>query len=236
MTTDDRNTTTDNRYTATNDRNTTADDRNTTADDRNTTADDRKTTADDSRTVNTPRAGESRRTDGGRSRTESAETPMVTPGVETTVIARTITRLVVPIILVTALALLFQGHNRPGGGFIGAVLTATAVALAYVVFGLQYLQDRMLGLTSDGGAQTMDRHRPIESYRWLFAGGLALALLSGIVPMFLGFPFLTQAVAFVEHLPIYEELEVASALAFDVGVFFAVVGAVLTAIAEVGSE
>ncbi|MFB6354632.1 MAG: MnhB domain-containing protein, partial [Halobacteriales archaeon] len=38
-----------------------------------------------------------------------------------TVIARTVARLTVPLILVTAVALLLQGHNLPGGGFIAAV-------------------------------------------------------------------------------------------------------------------
>lgn len=153
-----------------------------------------------------------------------------TVGHETTVIARTIVRLVVPIILVTAIALLLQGHNRPGGGFIGAVLTATAVALGYVVFGVEDLQVNLLGSSSDpdGGL--------IERYRWLFAAGLAIAVGSMLVPGLVGAPLFTQGILFVEHLPIYGELEVASALAFDLGVYLAVVGAVLTAIAEVGAE
>lgn len=175
-----------------------------------------------------PRAGDRRyRTDGGDI-PESGTSETV--GHETTVIARTIVRVVVPIILVTAIALLLQGHNRPGGGFIGAVLTTTAVALAYVVFGLEYLQVNLLGSSSrpEGGL--------IEGYRWLFAAGLAVAVGSMLVPGLVGYPLFTQGVLFVEGLPIYGELEVASALAFDLGVYLAVVGAVLTAIAEVGSE
>ncbi|MFB6125695.1 MAG: MnhB domain-containing protein [Halolamina sp.] len=144
---------------------------------------------------------------------------------ETTVILRTVTRLVVPVILVTAVALLLQGHNLPGGGFIGGVLTVTAFALVYVVFGRAYLSD-VLG--TDGGA--------IDYYRWLFAGGLALALGAGVVPMLLGGAFLQQGVLFVEHVPLYGELEVASALAFDLGVYGVVVGALLTVVAEVGAE
>ena len=145
-------------------------------------------------------------------------------------IARTVVRLVVPIILVTAIALLLQGHNRPGGGFIGAVLTTTAILLAYVVFGLESLQVSLLGTTGDGS------HGLVEVYRWLFAAGLAIALGSALAPTLVGLPVFTQSVAFVEHLPIYGELEVASALVFDLGVYLAVVGAVLTAIGEVGAE
>ena len=149
----------------------------------------------------------------------------------TTVIARTVVRAVVPIILLTAVALLFQGHNLPGGGFIGAVLTATAFVLVYVVFGLEYLQSDLLGLDT-----VDDTHRAVEYYRWLFAAGLAVALASGLAPLAFGFPFLTQAVAMLEGLPVYGHLEVASAFAFDLGVYFTVVGGLLTVLGEVGSE
>ncbi|MEF8891056.1 MAG: MnhB domain-containing protein [Haloferacaceae archaeon] len=144
----------------------------------------------------------------------------------TTVIARTVTRLVVPIVAMTAIALLLQGHNLPGGGFIGAVLTAAALVLVYVVFGAQYLVDTV-------GAEGP---RLVGAYRALFAFGLAVALVSGLAPMALGGEFLTQAVVFVHDLPLYGELEVATALGFDLGVYLTVVGALLVVVAEVGNE
>ena len=150
----------------------------------------------------------------------------------TTVIPRTVVRVTVPIILVTAVALVLQGHNQPGGGFIGAVLTATAFVLVYVVFGLEFLQSDLLGVSNDAG----ERHHLVELYRLVFAGGLALAFLSGLAPTLVGFPFMTQGVLFLEHLPLYDELEVASAFAFDLGVYLAVVGGLLTIIGEVGSQ
>jgi len=151
---------------------------------------------------------------------------------QTTVIARTVVRVVVPIILVTAVGLLLQGHNRPGGGFIGAVLTVTAFVLVYVIFGREYLQGDLLGVeaTDDGS------HTVVEYYRLLFAGGLALAAGSGLAPLFVGLPFLTQGVLFVHHVPLYGEFELASAFAFDLGVYLAVVGGLLTILGEVGSE
>ncbi|MFB6243302.1 MAG: MnhB domain-containing protein [Halobaculum sp.] len=167
-------------------------------------------------------------------RTVNTSTGRVGPAFDhrTTVIARTVVRVVVPVVVVTALALLFQGHNRPGGGFIGAVLTATAAVLVYVIFGLEYLQSHLLGIDSSPN----EPHAPTGWYRWLFAGGLALAAGSGMVPLLAGLPFLTQGVAFVHGLPIYGELEVASALAFDLGVYGTVVGGLLTVVAEVGEE
>jgi multicomponent Na+:H+ antiporter subunit B len=151
-----------------------------------------------------------------------------------TVIARTVTRLVVPIILVTAVALLLQGHNLPGGGFIAGVLTVTAFALIYVIYGLDYMETELFSI-SLGGTYEFE-HRPVDEYGTVFAGGLALALAGGIGAIVLGYPFLTQAVAFLEHLPLYGELEVASALVFDLGVYGVVVGALLTILAVVGAE
>lgn len=149
----------------------------------------------------------------------------------TTVIARTAARLVIPITIVTALALTLQGHNLPGGGFIGGVLTATAFALAYVVFGLDFVAD-VLGIH---GAENEAGHGPITLYQATFAVGLGVAVGSGIVPVFFGYPFLTQDF-WIFHLPLFGEFEVASSTAFDLGVYLTVVGALLTAIGMVGAE
>jgi multicomponent Na+:H+ antiporter subunit B len=152
---------------------------------------------------------------------------VVTTG-DTTVIARTIARIVAPIVVLTAIALTLRGHNLPGGGFIGGVLTAIAFALLYVVYSLDYVHERLV--SKEGG-----RHPT----RLLFAVGLALALFSGLVPVLLGGPFLTQGfILFAEPLPgpFFHEFEVATALAFDLGVYFVVVGGLLTIVREVGAE
>jgi multicomponent Na+:H+ antiporter subunit B len=151
-----------------------------------------------------------------------------------TVIARTVTRLVVPMILLTAVALLLQGHNLPGGGFIAGVLTVVALALVYIIFGLDYLETELLdrGVTVPYGPEA----GIVREYGSVFALGLGVAVASGVVAMALGHPFLTQGVAFIEHLPVYDTLEVASALVFDLGVYAVVVGALLTVTAVVGGE
>jgi len=151
-----------------------------------------------------------------------------------TVIARTVTRLVVPMILLTAVALLLQGHNLPGGGFIAGVLTVVALALVYVIFGLDYLETELL---DRGVTVPYDPEAGIvREYGSVFALGLGAAVASGVAAMALGYPFLTQGVAFVEGLPAYHTLEVASALVFDLGVYAVVVGALLTITAVVGGE
>jgi len=179
--------------------------------------------------------------------------PVITTG-DTTVIARTSVRVVVPIVILTSVSLLFQGHILPGGGFIGGVLTATAFALVYIVYGLDYVRE---GLLKVGVERTADAGPEARSgaYRTTFAAGLGLAAGSGLVPLGLALvpagtgipvlggvldgsslPFLTQAVFFLEHLPLYGEFEVASAFAFDLGVYLVVVGGLLTILREVGEE
>jgi multicomponent Na+:H+ antiporter subunit B len=151
-----------------------------------------------------------------------------------TIIARTVTRIVVPLILVTAIALLLQGHNLPGGGFIAGVLTATAFALTYIIYGLDYIESELLDQSvtyPDNLSSVMGR-----DFAPVFGVGLAIAAGGGLAAMALGYPFLTQGVVFIEGLPLYHELEVASALVFDLGVYFVVVGGILTILAVVGQE
>jgi len=158
----------------------------------------------------------------------------VTTDQDTTVIARTVARIVFPIIVVTAIALLLQGHNLPGGGFIAGTLTAAAVGLVYVIYGLDYLETELLGRSPS--APYSEETGITREYGALFTTGLALAAGSGMVAILFGEAFLTQAVWFFEHVPIYEEFEVASALAFDLGVYLVVVGSLLTILAVVGTE
>lgn len=153
----------------------------------------------------------------------------------TTVIARTVVRTVAPLIVVTAIALLLQGHNLPGGGFIAGVLTTTAFALVYIIYGQDFLEEEVLGSSPTPDVASI-RHGIVEYYRAAFAGGLALAATAGLVPIAYDLPFLSQTVRFLHDLPLYGELEVASALAFDLGVYFVVVGALLTIVAVVGAE
>lgn len=158
----------------------------------------------------------------------------------TTVIARTVTRIVVPIILLTAVALLLRGHQLPGGGFIAGVLTATAVGLVYVIFGLDYLEEEIL----HRNPSVDDIQPPIAAdYRFAYAIGLATALVSGLVAVATGAPFLDQGFVKVTslpgskaELPLYDSVELASTIAFDVGVYLVVVGALLAIIGVVGAE
>ncbi|MFB6310745.1 MAG: MnhB domain-containing protein [Salinirussus sp.] len=155
-------------------------------------------------------------------------------GSEPTVIARTSTRLAVPIIFLTAVALLLQGHNEPGGGFIAGVLAVSGFALVYIVFGVDYVESELVPRRPLFGEPPAAEIR--KEFTPAVALGLGLAVSGGLAAILLGFPFLTQAVAFVKHVPLYGEIELASALIFDLGVFIVVVGGLMTILAVVGDQ
>jgi multicomponent Na+:H+ antiporter subunit B len=170
-------------------------------------------------------------------------------GDDTTVIARTVATITLPLVLVVAIALLFQGHNLPGGGFIAGVLTAAAFALVYVVFGVQYVQETTFGDEYDpdgsvAGPAVVDR------YRTLFGVGVAVAAGTGAGAMAFGKPFLTHtdevvtpSTEYVAWIPGADfifgtlfEFHWATAFLFDIGVYFVVVGGLLAILTVVGSE
>jgi len=154
---------------------------------------------------------------------------------------KTVTRVVVPIILVVSFALFLQGHNQPGGGFIAGVLTSSAFALVYIAYSLDYLEDDVLGRDVETPIEHI-RHGVVADYRRLFSVGLLVAVASGLAAIAYaslyadgGLSFMTQSYTFL-HLPLYGEVEVASAVAFDFGVYAVVVGALLTILSVVGAE
>jgi multicomponent Na+:H+ antiporter subunit B len=153
----------------------------------------------------------------------------------TTVITRTTARVVVPIILVVSVSLFLQGHNLPGGGFIGGVLTVTAFALLYIAYGLDYLEEDVLGREVEARGSPFE-DRIVAAYRRTFALGLVVAVVGGLAPVLFRLPVLSQTFVVLEGVPLYHHLELASALVFDLGVYLVVVGGLLTILSVVGAE
>jgi multicomponent Na+:H+ antiporter subunit B len=148
---------------------------------------------------------------------------------------RTTARVVVPLIVVVSVALFVQGHNQPGGGFIAGVLTTTAFALVYIAYGIEFLEDEVFDRAVEDVVSHL-RHGIVADYRRLFVAGLAVAAGSGLVPLYWDLSFLAQDHWYVHDVPLYREVHVASAVAFDLGVYLVVVGALLTMISVVGAE
>ncbi|SDC18164.1 multicomponent Na+:H+ antiporter subunit A [Paenibacillus sp. UNCCL117] len=134
------------------------------------------------------------------------------------VILRTISRVAVFIILTFSLYLFFAGHNQPGGGFIGALMTAAALIL----------------LAISHGAAAIRSIIPLD-FRRMTAIGLLIAVLTGAGSFLFREPFLTHAFGYFE-LPLLGKTELATAVLFDLGVYLTVIGITMTIIFTIGSD
>ncbi|MFN3984013.1 MAG: monovalent cation/H+ antiporter subunit A [Rhodocyclaceae bacterium] len=124
------------------------------------------------------------------------------------------TRVMLPLALIVGAYIFLRGHNMPGGGFIAGLVVSIALIMQYMASGFGWAAQRM----------KIDYHAMIGA-------GVLIAAATGIFSMSLGYPFLTSAFDHF-HLPIVGEFELASAMGFDTGVFLAVVGAVMLALAN----
>ena len=119
-------------------------------------------------------------------------------------------RILLPLALLVGLYLFIRGHNQPGGGFIAGLVVSVALLLQYVASGIGWMQERW----------EFEFHPVI-------AAGLLVAAATGIGAMFWGYPFLKS---WYDYFHFLGEFELASAALFDLGVFLAVVGAVMLTI------
>jgi multicomponent K+:H+ antiporter subunit A len=131
-------------------------------------------------------------------------------------IVQTITRLLFPLMLMVAVFIFLRGHNLPGGGFIAGLIAAVALISQYLANGIHWTNERL----------KMDMHNVI-------ATGLLIAVVTGLVSISLGYPFLTSAFTYL-NWPIVGQFEIASAIAFDLGVFLVVVGITVMILVELG--
>jgi multicomponent K+:H+ antiporter subunit A len=132
-----------------------------------------------------------------------------------------LTRLLLPLALMVSVYIFLRGHNDPGGGFIAGLITAVALIIQYLASGIDWTQ-RRLGL----------------AFQPIIGAGLLIAGLTGLASWLFGLPFLTGGIAH-QHLPLIGELHLASAIAFDLGVYLTVVGAtllILTTLGRVGTD
>ncbi|HHO41939.1 MAG TPA: DUF4040 domain-containing protein, partial [Epsilonproteobacteria bacterium] len=131
-------------------------------------------------------------------------------------IMQTLTRLLLPLMLLVAVYIFLRGHNMPGGGFIAGLIAGVALIVQYLANGIAWTKERI-------------KFDP----QIIIAIGLLIATLTGVASMLLGYPFLTSAFTHL-HWPIVGDFEIASAIAFDLGVFLVVVGATMTILVRLG--
>jgi multicomponent Na+:H+ antiporter subunit B len=120
--------------------------------------------------------------------------------------------------LLFSIFILLRGHNQPGGGFVGGLIAAAAFALHAIAYDVEKTRI-LLGIDS----------------RSLVVLGLLVALVSGMVSLFCGKPFLTGQWVTLSFWPI-GELDLGTPLFFDIGVYLTVIGVTLTIVLSLAEE
>lgn len=120
----------------------------------------------------------------------------------------TCVQFVTPLAILVAFFFFFRGHNAPGGGFIGGLV----MAIAFVLYAIAFDVDKALRIMPS----TLER---------LFSLGLALATLTGVGAIILGYPFLTSAHGYVNLGPL-GTMHLVTTILFDLGVFLVVISVV----------
>ena len=124
-----------------------------------------------------------------------------------TLILRTVTPVVTSLMVLFSIFVLLRGHNEPGGGFIGGLIAVSALAIYGIAYGVTAVR------------------RAIVFHPLAIAGaGLLLSILSGLVSMAAGVPFMTGLWVYPNLFGV--EIPLSTVMSFDIGVYLVVVGAI----------
>lgn len=123
-------------------------------------------------------------------------------------ILRTATRFLLPLLMLYSVLLLLRGHHEPGGGFVGGLIVAAALGLGALAY----------------DAPTARKVLRIDP-GYLIGIGLLTAMSAGVTAMFMGKPFLT-AIWIAFDLPGLGHFELGTPVFFDIGVYLTVIGVV----------
>lgn len=127
-----------------------------------------------------------------------------------TLILQSVSRLLLPLMLLISVFVLVRGHNATGGGFVGGLLAAAAFALYSI---------------AHGGAAA--RHILRVDPHALLGAGLLTALVSGLPALVKGQPLMAAQWA-TPYIPGLGTVDVGTPLLFDAGVYLVVLGVILT--------
>ena len=124
-----------------------------------------------------------------------------------TLILRTVAPFITALMLLFSVFVLLRGHNEPGGGFIGGLIAASALAIYGIAYGVSAVR------------------RAIRFHPMAIAGfGLLIAVVSGVISVFAGVPFMTGLWVYPTLFGV--EVSLATVMSFDIGVYLVVVGAI----------
>ncbi|MFD1694884.1 Na+/H+ antiporter subunit B [Roseibium aestuarii] len=124
-----------------------------------------------------------------------------------TIIFRTIAPYLAALMILFSIFVLLRGHNEPGGGFIGGLIAASALAIYGIACGVTSVRRAI-------------RVHPMS----LAAFGLFIAALAGLPSLVLKQSYMTTQ--FVELHAFGTQIDLLTPMLFDLGVYFVVVGAI----------
>ena len=134
------------------------------------------------------------------------------------VILKSLSAIISGCIFLLSLSLYFGGHFLPGGGFVGGLLCTMTLALAMFTYGI----DRVNKLL------------PIN-YVYVTAIGLLFSIGTAFSGVVVGKNFFKHHFTHI-HVPIMGEMELHTAAIFDLGVYFVVVGVLMSVILAFGKD
>lgn len=134
------------------------------------------------------------------------------------IILKSTSSIIIFILFGFALYLLLAGHNSPGGGFVGGLTTSAAVLLMFMAY----------------GEKTVNKVLPLN-FVFFIPLGLLIAVLTGLGALLFNVPFLTHTFGVI-NFPLIGEIELATAMLFDLGVYFTVFGTTMTIILTIASD
>ena len=124
-----------------------------------------------------------------------------------TLIFRTVAPFLSSLMILFSVFVLLRGHNEPGGGFIGGLIAASALAIYGIAFVVSPVR------------------RAIRFHPMALAGfGLLLAAIAGILSIFSHVPFLTGLWTYPKIFGV--EVALSTPMMFDIGVYFVVFGSI----------
>ncbi|MEM6382549.1 MAG: Na(+)/H(+) antiporter subunit B [Pseudomonadota bacterium] len=124
-----------------------------------------------------------------------------------TLILRTFAPYLTTLMILFSIFVLLRGHNEPGGGFIGGLIAASALAIYGISNGVPAVR------------------RAIWAHPVHLAGaGLFLSALSGLPSILYDFPYMTGLWSTLYIFGV--EVKISSILFFDIGVYLVVLATI----------
>ncbi len=124
-----------------------------------------------------------------------------------TLILRTVAPVVTSLMVLFSIFVLLRGHNEPVGGFIGGLIAVSALAIYGIAYGVTAVRRAIL-------------FHPLS----IAGAGLLMAMLSGLVSIAAGVPFMTGLWIYPSLFGV--EIPLSTVMSFDIGVYLVVVGAI----------